>query len=53
LLELFADVDVCVRDNFGVEVIDERAGDGVLEDYKAIAVVVVEALLDGFEAGDA
>jgi hypothetical protein len=41
LLELLADVDTCVLDDLLIQAVDESVIDSVLENYEAIAVVVV------------
>jgi hypothetical protein len=53
LLELLADVDTCVLNDLVVQTVYEFLVDGVLENYKAIAMIVVQALLDGLRPGDA
>jgi hypothetical protein len=41
LLELLADVDACILDDLLIQAVNESVIDSVLENYEAIAVVVV------------
>lgn len=53
LLELLSNIDSRVFDNLFVQCIDRVVVDSVLEDNEAVAVVVVQALLNCFQSRDA